>query len=1131
MNWIFRTTLILVMLHPASVVLAQASITLTGPSSTSYMAPANFDLRADYYVSSGPKAEFIEDPVITQNGSPIARLLEGAVPVRGLPAGRYEYMFTGRAVRILPDGDMTSRPLRSGPIVIDVTSPPEPVDAGAPGATSYPNPSLAGRPGSVSIQMINTGETTWRAGTYVLDTPHDFTRDFWQFTAQPVTHDVAPGASFTFNFSITPRYYDQHVEWRNIEFQLRRDQSWFGLKSYTSIFVREPMNAATFESQSVPLQMEAGKQYAINVRMRNTGDDPWSSAAGYSLGSQNPADNTIWGTHRIQTGSVAPGSVGDFSATVTAPAAAGTYSFQWRMVRDGVEWFGVQTPSITVNVIAPPPPPPLEIIGTAFAYDALGRVVGTSSESELGPLVTATAYLPGNREAHSNARGRVTTTTYQGYDTPGGARAIKVEEPEGRITHVDRNRFGTILRVARDIGTRAIERHYVYDEHHRMCKTIEPESGTTAVGYDATGRLLWKTNGLDLPSLQTCDSDAAQASPRTVRQSYDLNGRLEAISSPDGDGSKTFRYAPDGKLLEATATNSGVIGPATTRLTYNSRRKITSETSSLPGLPDWTVSYGYDANGSLATRILPSGVELRYMPDALGLPRQITDQHGRAFASGIMRSAGGAISSFVYGNGTGSTVASNERNLPMRITSSPALDIEYDYDESSNIVKMTEHAGPSIVDRVISYDGVDRLIRVASSSSNLNESFSYDQADNLVWSARGEEHERTFYRDQKNRLTNVADEGNSTVIGQSYDLAGNISNKNGNTHFFDLHNLLRSYAGDNYYGYDALDRRVAKGAASSQAIQRSMYLSTGEIAQTSNIRVGTTTSYVALDGKAIASITAHSNGTSEVTFHHLDLIGNPVADTDSSGAVVHTSFYSAYGISRDNNVSEINFTGHVKDSDTQLIYMQSRYYDPETHSFISVDPIPSIFEPVSLLNRYNYGFGNPYRFVDLDGRLAEDVNADTQDQPQTLERVIVKPPVTSRVSTYGSVFELRGSPTFFSLATFSATRKDTSFQQAIDGAELTNTVTLPALIVTASPSAFALGASSLPVSAELASAAPSVVRSRTAREFIFHACVAIGACTSGKMPMQRVKDTNALREVVEGAARNNRRRDIEVPEK
>lgn len=986
MNWIFRTLFVLVMLHPASDALAQASITLTGPSSNSYMAPANFDLRADYYVSSGPKAEFIEDPVITQNGSPIARLLEGAVPVRGLPAGRYEYMFTGRAVRILPDGDMTSRPLRSGPIVIEVTSPPEPVDAATPGATSYPNPSLAGRRGSVSIQMINTGETTWRAGTYLLDTPHDFTRDFWQFTAQPVTHDVAPGASFTFNFSITPRYYDQHVEWRNIEFQLRRDQSWFGLKSYTSVFVREPMNASTFESQSVPLQMEAGKQYAINVRMRNTGDDPWSSEAGYSLGPQNPADNTIWGTHRIQTGSVAPGSVGDFSATVTAPAAAGTYNFQWRMVRDGVEWFGVQTPSITVDVIAPPPPPPPTIVGTTFVYDALGRSIGTSSDSELGPLLTATTYLPGNRTARFNARGNVTTTTYQAYETPGEELAVRVAEPEGRTTHIARDRFGSILSIARDVGAGSIERHYVYDTHHRLCKSVEPESGTTAMGYDQAGRVLWMATGLDLPSLQSCDAGIGQSSPRSVTRSYDVNGRLAGISSPDGYGNQTFSYSPDGLLIDASASNGGSTGTAVTRMSYNSRRMISSETSSLPGKDDWTVSYGYDRSGALASQMLASGVELRYLPDALGRPRHIVDQHGRIFASAVEHGANGRISGFIYGNGIVHRMVQNVRQIPARISAGFALDLEYAYDENANVASILDHIQGPAADRRMTYDDADRLSTVQLQLPGMDQRFAYDQADNLVRIETAGRPTRHHYFDVRHRLANVRDDAGATIVGLAYDPAGNLAKKNGIDYSFDLQNRLRYLGAASSYGYDAHGRRVTLQAASGYPDDRYMYLSSGEISRGLDGKSGGLTDNIYLEGSSIASIRTAENGAETIEFHHGDALGTRASSTLSGGGLLRRSNYSAYGQGDQPASGAIGYTGHVEDADSGLIYMQQRYYDAEIGAFLSVDSVTPHALSGRGFNRYWYADGNPYRFTDPDGRLACGNGASCGDRIRELEQ-------------------------------------------------------------------------------------------------------------------------------------------------
>jgi MYXO-CTERM domain-containing protein len=43
---------------------------------------------------------------------------------------------------------------------------------------------------------------------------------------------------------------------------------------------------------------------------------------------------------------------------VTAPAVAGTYTFQWSMVQDGVDWFNDVSPALSVLVSAAAAPPP-----------------------------------------------------------------------------------------------------------------------------------------------------------------------------------------------------------------------------------------------------------------------------------------------------------------------------------------------------------------------------------------------------------------------------------------------------------------------------------------------------------------------------------------------------------------------------------------------------------------------------------------------------------------------------------------------------------------------------------------------------------------------------------------------------
>ncbi|UTY58797.1 NBR1-Ig-like domain-containing protein [Massilia sp. erpn] len=111
---------------------------------------------------------------------------------------------------------------------------------------------------------------------------------------------------------------------------------------------------AAFVSQSVPALMLAGQTYPVSITLRNTGTTNWAHA-NYRLGSQNPADNGNWGLQRVGLNSnpsetILPGQQKTFNFSVKAPAAPGAYNFQWRLLQEGVEWFGATTPNVAVTV-------------------------------------------------------------------------------------------------------------------------------------------------------------------------------------------------------------------------------------------------------------------------------------------------------------------------------------------------------------------------------------------------------------------------------------------------------------------------------------------------------------------------------------------------------------------------------------------------------------------------------------------------------------------------------------------------------------------------------------------------------------------------------------------------------------
>ncbi|MEN8155541.1 MAG: NBR1-Ig-like domain-containing protein [Bacteroidota bacterium] len=105
-------------------------------------------------------------------------------------------------------------------------------------------------------------------------------------------------------------------------------------------------NDAQFVSQSDIQTINAGESFNYSVTFKNTGTTTWTSGSLYRLGAQAPQDNRIWlnGTNRISLpDDVPPGEEVTFSTTLTAPVGEGVYVIQWRMVQDGVEWFGEES--------------------------------------------------------------------------------------------------------------------------------------------------------------------------------------------------------------------------------------------------------------------------------------------------------------------------------------------------------------------------------------------------------------------------------------------------------------------------------------------------------------------------------------------------------------------------------------------------------------------------------------------------------------------------------------------------------------------------------------------------------------------------------------------------------------------
>lgn len=266
-----------------------------------------------------------------------------------------------------------------------------------------PSSMVAGQAYSASVTMKNTGADTWTEGSmYRLGSQIPNSASIWGADRAYLTKAVAPGEQYTFTFPIKapPTAGSYNFQWR----MLQENVVWFGdASTNTPVSVTaSASNNAAFVSQSLPVStMTAGQTYTVAVTMQNTGTTAWTATEAYKLGAQNPQDpiNTRWNsTGRVPVGtSVALGQQYKFTFPVTAPTTPGTYNFQWKMLRENVEWFGALSSNVAIPVVAAGTN--VETI-TFFHNDVSGSPMLATDSS--GNLLWNESYLPYGERLNDN---------------------------------------------------------------------------------------------------------------------------------------------------------------------------------------------------------------------------------------------------------------------------------------------------------------------------------------------------------------------------------------------------------------------------------------------------------------------------------------------------------------------------------------------------------------------------------------------------------------------------------------------------------------------------------------------------------------------------------------------------------
>ena len=132
------------------------------------------------------------------------------------------------------------------------------------------------------------------------------------------------------------------------------------------------------------------------------------------------------------------------------------------------------------------------------------------------------------------------------------------------------------------------------------------------------------------------------------------------------------------------------------------------------------------------------------------------------------------------------------------------------------------------------------------------------------------------------------------------------------------------------------------------------------------------------------TISINGNDSIKITYDDTNII-------DENGQAIASYKYGDYGkttkVGNLNFYNEICYTSGVYDELTGLYYFNSRYYNPDTATFITQDSYRGEIDSYETWNLYAYCGGNPINYVDPSGHKAKKIKKITKQLEKIKEKV------------------------------------------------------------------------------------------------------------------------------------------------
>ena len=630
---------------------------------------------------------------------------------------------------------------------------------------------------------------------------------------------------------------------------------------------------------------------------------------------------------------------------------------------------------------------PDQVFTTTFAFDQLDRMIRITDN--VGNQTDFAYDSRDNRTLTVDALGNRTRNQFDGLN---------------RMVFSTKELTDTGTGMGSTVGAITIGQEW--DDSSRLVAQIDGLGNRTTYVYDALDRrketvFADQTRYLEVYDVHGNPISQTDANGSLSTNTFDLLDRLvlrDVVAGPGVNGDTTFeQFSFDGlsRLTVARDNDSNV-----TR-TYDSLSNMTQET-----LNGKVTSATFDGEGNMLSCTYPGGRTIDYGFDTLDR-LQVIEEAGSLLATysyiGPER-----VEALDFGNQTRMTLTYDGiTGVP-----NPAGDFGV-----KRIIRSTHTHLPSttvIDDRAYTWDARFNKTSRNDQKRGTGQAFSYDSAYRMQeyseTPVKGGPQVTTYGLDEANNRTQVMGGPNpgtytlSSVTPEpadaqmnqytttsydqrQYDLNGNLKYSDqdqASERFFlyDYRNQLVSFQDSAAnitanYAYDALGRRISKTILTNTSeTTRYFYSNLRVIEEQDN--AGTTLATYVYGNYIDEVLTMHRDG-SDFFFHRDDLF-NVTSLTDSSGALVESYEYGAFGFPEifdgvDNPLAQsatgnpFFFTGRRWDPESNLYYYRTRYMDPIAGRFISRDSIGIWGDSGNLGNGFSYVGSASYSAVDPIGQF------------------------------------------------------------------------------------------------------------------------------------------------------------------